>query len=40
MRGMIALKIAFIVCTIAVAAPMSASADETTKRCGKLANAT
>jgi hypothetical protein len=35
MRGMIALKIAFIVCTIAVAAPMSASADETTKRCGK-----
>ena len=35
MRGVIALKIALIVCAIGVAAPMSASAGDTTKRCGK-----
>jgi hypothetical protein len=35
MRSLIALKIALIVCAIGVAAPTSASADDTTKRCGK-----
>jgi hypothetical protein len=35
MRRMIALEVALLVCTIYVAMPVSAAADDTTKRCGK-----
>ncbi len=35
MRRVIALEVALLICTIALAMPVSATADDTTRRCGK-----